>query len=101
MAEETASEVSVWSLYIIQCADASFYIGITTDVARRFSEHQASGPKSAKYLRGRGPLQLVFQTEIGDRSLASKYEYACKQLSRSQKRALIAGDVQIHKIIDC
>jgi len=29
-----------WSLYIIEASDASLYTGITTDVERRFEEHQ-------------------------------------------------------------
>ena len=99
MAEKTADDSAIWSLYIIQCADDSLYIGITTEVERRFEEHQNGGPKSAKYVRGRGPLKLVFHTEIGDRSLASKYEYACKRLSKSQKTQLISGSLSITTVL--
>jgi len=37
------------------------YTRITTDIARRFAEHREDGGPGAKYLRGRGPLVLVFQ----------------------------------------
>jgi putative endonuclease len=81
---------SQFSLYIVRCADGSLYTGIATDVARRVKEHE-SGPRGAKYLRGRGPLTLAFQTCIGDRSAATKVEYHVKKLPRSDKEQLISG----------
>lgn len=67
----------------------TLYCGISNDVDRRFQEHCAGAPKGAKALRGKGPLQLRFQQEIGDRSLASQVEARVKKLSRSQKDLLI------------
>jgi len=83
---------SVWSVYLIRCVDDSLYTGIATDVERRFDEHQSQGPKAAKYTRGKGPLSLVYEREIGTRSEASKEEWRIKALSRKQKLALILGD---------
>jgi len=79
-----------YSLYIIRCADDTLYTGIAADVTRRFAEHQ-DGPRGAKYLRGRGPLELVFTADVGDRARAQQLEYRVKRLSRSAKCALIAG----------
>jgi len=90
----------MWWLYIIRCADDSLYVGITTDVERRFNDHAASNKNSAKYLRNRSPLKLVYQIEIGDRSLASRYEYACKQLAKSDKESIVAGQLNIIDLID-
>ncbi len=81
----------IWSLYILRCADDSLYTGIATDVARRFSEHQAEGPKAAKYTRGKGPLKLVYQKVVGTRSQASKEELRIKGLSRKEKLALVGS----------
>ena len=81
---------SIWFVYIIKCADGSLYTGVATDLARRFEEHQAGAPKGAKYTRGKGPLELVYQREIGTRSEACKEELRIKSLSRKQKQALIA-----------
>lgn len=86
------SRGSNWSVYLVRCADNSLYTGIATDVTRRFSEHQAQGPKTARYLRGRAPLALVFQCPAGDRSTAQKLEYRIKQLSKADKLKLVAGD---------
>ncbi|MBW0279291.1 hypothetical protein B4O99_07065 [Shewanella xiamenensis] len=82
-------QVSTWYLYLIRCANGHLYTGITTDVARRFNEHQSSSPKAAKYLRGKGPLTLMYQEQVGTRSDALKREISVKKLSRAQKLALI------------
>jgi putative endonuclease len=79
-----------YSLYIVRCNDGALYTGIAIDVERRIQEHQA-GPRGAKYLRGKGPLQLEFSAMIGDRSTAQQLEYRVKRLEREQKEALIAG----------
>jgi putative endonuclease len=76
-----------WSIYLLRCADGSVYTGIATDVSRRISEHE-QGKRGAKYLRGRGPFELVYQRAVGDRSVATRIEYCVKQLSRSEKQNL-------------
>jgi putative endonuclease len=67
-----------WYIYMIRCRDGSLYTGITTDVDRRFAEHREGGNAGAKYLRGRGPLVLVFQKRLGSRSLALVVESRVK-----------------------
>lgn len=79
-----------FSLYIVRCADGTLYTGIATDVGKRLAEHETS-PRGAKYLRGKGPLQVVFSEVVGDRASASQLEYKVKRLSRGQKLALIDG----------
>ncbi len=81
---------SEFSLYIVRCADGALYTGIATDVGKRLAEHE-SGPRGAKFLRGRGPFQLVFSEVVGDRARATRLEYRVKQLKRTQKLALIDG----------
>ncbi|MBL4798571.1 MAG: GIY-YIG nuclease family protein [Oleispira sp.] len=82
-------QVSSWSLYLIRTNKGSLYTGITTDVVRRFSEHQGGGIKAAKFLKGKGPLLLEFQIEVGDHSTALKLEYKVKRLLKSKKEQLI------------
>lgn len=85
---------SEWSVYLIRMASGALYCGISTDVKRRFGEHQGS-PKGARALRGKGPLTLVFQQIVGDRSVASKVEYQVKKLSKHEKEKLIRGQRQL------
>lgn len=88
-----------WSVYMLRCADGTFYTGIATDVSRRISEH-AQGKRGAKYLRGRGPLELVYQKTVGDRSTATRVEYNVKQLSRVEKQDLQRLPALIDEMLD-
>ncbi|EEG0114527.1 GIY-YIG nuclease family protein [Salmonella enterica] len=76
-----------WCLYLIRTADNALYTGITTDVARRYRQHQTG--KGAKALRGKGELTLAFAAQVGDRSLALRIEYRIKQLTKRQKERLV------------
>jgi len=79
-----------WHVYMIRCRDGSLYTGITTNVERRFREHRSGGARAAKYLRGRGPLGVVFSREIGDRRSALKVEAKIKKAAKKMKEALAA-----------
>ncbi len=75
-------------VYILKCADGTFYTGWSTDPIRRTKAHNSG--KGAKYTRPRRPVTLVYTEEYGDKSTALKREYAIKQLSRKDKEELIA-----------
>ncbi len=79
-----------WSVYILRCSDNSLYTGIATDVSRRMREHEA-GKSGAKYLRGRTPITLMFQQEVGDRSRASRVEHYLKRLPKSEKERFVSS----------
>lgn len=79
-----------WQLYLVRCADGSLYTGIAIDAARRFTEHQAG--RGAKYLRGRGPLQLVYHCQVGDRGTALRLELQVKRLAKADKERLVRGE---------
>jgi putative endonuclease len=87
-----------YSVYIVRCADNTYYTGIAADVARRILEHEGS-PRGAKYLKGRGPLELLYSAVVGDRSKASQLEYRIKQLDRSDKEALIDGRIALQSLL--
>jgi len=88
------SQSSLWFLYMIRCKGNMLYTGITTDVERRFKEH-ISG-KGAKFLRGKAPLDLVYQKEIGSHSDALKEEIRIKKLSKAAKEAMIQNPSMVH-----
>ena len=81
-----------WHLYLIRTARGDLYAGITTDVERRFGEHCAGAPKGARSLRGKGPLVLEYQAEVGDRRRALQLEWRVKRWPRDHKEALIRGE---------
>lgn len=76
-----------WCLYVLQCADGSWYTGITNDLQRRLARH-ASGTAS-RYTRGRLPVRLVHLERCRDRSSALRKECRVKALSRPQKQAYV------------
>lgn len=77
----------MYFVYILECADGSLYTGITTDVVRRFSEHQAG--TASHYTRAHKAIRVVYTETCTDRSSALKRECAIKRLSKSEKMALI------------
>jgi len=98
MAIVTDSKPADWSVYLLRCADGSLYTGIATNVERRLEEHR-SGKRGAKYLRGRGPLQLELSRSVGDRSAATRLEYRIKKLSRADKEALIRKPAELQALL--
>lgn len=89
---------ATYSLYMLRCRDGSLYTGIAIDVAKRLREHE-DGKRGAKYLRGRGPLRLVFEQALGDRSTATRAEHQVKRLDRAQKEALVSGSVSLEEYL--
>lgn len=88
-----------WSVYLVRCGDGTLYTGIATDVCRRIEEHRQGEGKGAKYLRGRGPLQLVFEKPVGQRGLALRVERRIKKLPKTHKEALIEQEGAVEHLI--
>ena len=78
-----------WSVYILECADGTFYTGISNDVDKRIAAHEAG--TGAKYTRGRGPFTLRYCEDCADRAAASRREMEIKSLSRDAKETLIGA----------
>ncbi|MFB6070006.1 MAG: GIY-YIG nuclease family protein [Halanaeroarchaeum sp.] len=74
-------------VYVLSCADGTYYTGYTTDVERRVAEHDAG--EGARYTRGRTPVELVHVEDFDSRSAAMSREYEIKQLSRAAKTRLV------------
>ncbi len=74
----------MWFIYILKCADKTFYTGVTTDIARRIKEHNNS-TLGAKYTRGRRPVKLVYVIRKKNKSLALKTEHRIKKMTRIEK----------------
>ncbi len=75
-----------WFCYLLECADGTFYAGITRALDRRLSMHNRG--RASRYTRGRRPVTLVYAEPHRDRSSASRREIAVKKMSRAEKRAL-------------
>ncbi len=76
-----------WICYILECADGTFYTGITNDLVKRLAAHNAG--TASKYTRSRVPVQVAYSEGQPDRAAASRREMAIKRLPRAAKWRLI------------
>jgi len=76
-----------WTIYILKCADNSYYTGITTNIARRIKEH--NNKKGAKSLFGKLPAILVYKEKATNQVEAAKREREIKGWKHSKKEALV------------
>jgi predicted GNAT superfamily acetyltransferase/predicted GIY-YIG superfamily endonuclease len=91
-----------WYLYVLRCSDDSLYTGVTPDLERRLSQHNAG--RGAAYTSTRRPVAMLAAWRFSSRSDALKAEIKFKQLSRpsklnhiSQQKSYLGADfVQIH-----
>lgn len=79
---------SCWYVYLVRCADDTFYAGITTDLARRVAEHNGDGRLGARYTRSRRPVALVYAEPADNRAAAARREATIKRLRRTDKQRL-------------
>jgi predicted GIY-YIG superfamily endonuclease len=82
-------------VYIVRCADRTFYIGTAKDVKVRLAVHNSG--KGAKYTRPRLPVRVVWQEGPMSLTRALQREYQLKQLTRPQKQALIRGKLVVKR----
>jgi len=77
-------------MYILECADGSYYVGSTTDLARRLWEHNEG--VGAKYTARRRPVKLVYSAEFATIAEAYAAEKQVQGWGRAKRQALIRGD---------
>jgi putative endonuclease len=80
----------IFSVYILRCADDSYYTGVTNDLPRRLAEHM-SGNNEDSYTAARLPVELVWHEEFIYILSAIAREKQIKNWSREKKEALIEG----------
>jgi len=89
--------VKPWNVYILLCSDGSLYTGATTDVQRRFEQHQAG--RASKYTRARLPVKLLYVESNLTKSQALREEHRIKALPRVEKELMADCYHSTHK--DC
>ena len=77
----------MYFLYILESADGSLSTGITTDVVRRFKEHQEG--RGGHYTRAQTIKRIAYTEPHPDRSTALKREAEIKSWPRAKKLELI------------
>ena len=80
-------------VYILKCADKTYYTGVTNNLETRLNEHN-SGLNKNSYTYKRRPLKLVFYTEFTNINLAIEKEKQLKKWSKAKKEALINNEFE-------
>lgn len=74
-------------VYILKCADGTFYTGWTNDLEKRVGAHNSG--TASKYTRTRTPVLVVYYEEFDAREEAMSREARIKKLTREKKIRLI------------
>jgi predicted GIY-YIG superfamily endonuclease len=77
-------------VYLLRCADGSFYVGHSDDLDRRLGQHQTG--EFEGYTSTRLPVRLEYSEELASRDEALAAERQIKGWSRKKKEALCKGD---------
>ena len=77
-----------YTVYILECRDGSYYVGITNDIDTRIVQHNEGHDKKAYTFRRR-PVSLVFEEHFKDVNQAIAFEKQVKGWRREKKEALI------------
>ena len=76
-------------VYILECADATLYVGSTTDLDRRIVQHNTS-KQGAHYTKIRRPVILKYKEQYETLKEARAREAAIKRWDRKKKLKLIS-----------
>ena len=77
-------------VYILRCADGSFYVGWTQNLDDRVSAHNEG--RGSTYTFKRRPVRLMYSEAFHSEAEAIKRERQLKHWSAVKKESLIAGD---------
>jgi len=78
--------MAVWFTYILECADGSYYVGITNDLNLRLTEHNSR--QGARWTAQRRPVKLRYAERHSGKSAARKREVEIKGWRREKKIGL-------------
>jgi putative endonuclease len=80
----------IFWVYLLRCADGSYYTGHTDDLEKRVAAHQTG--EIPGYTSTPRPVELVFSQDFPTREEALDAELRVKGWSRKKKEAMIRGD---------
>ena len=79
--------MNIFYIYILKCADDSYYIGHTDNLEKRLSEHYDG--YACLYTKSRLPVKLVYSEIFSTRTEALNAEHKIKKWTRFKKELLI------------
>lgn len=82
-------DTDFWKVYLLECADGSYYCGVAKYLVRRLAQHNGEQPGGAKYTRTRRPVTLLAFCVCKDKQSAYRLEYAIKAAPRGKKLGIL------------
>ncbi len=89
--------MKIIAMYILECANKTYYVGSTRDLQRRLEEHKSG--MGANYTRKHLPVKLIFYEEFNRVDDAYYRECQVKNWSSKKKIALINSDKNSLKLL--
>jgi putative endonuclease len=80
-------------LYILECSDGKYYIGLAADLQRRLDEHNNKTHKNS-FTSKRLPVKLVYQEYFSSIEDAIFNERKLKKWSHGKKKAMIENNIE-------
>jgi putative endonuclease len=84
-------------MYILRCADDSYYVGSTVDLERRLWEHNEG--IGAKYTARRRPVELVYAAEFDSVVEAYEHEKQVQGWSRAKREPWFAATMMCYLLL--
>jgi putative endonuclease len=89
-----------YAVYILLCADGTYYTGLTRDLEARLDEHR-EGRYPQSYTFTRRPVRLAWSEVVEDYTEALQWEQQIKKWTHRKKEALIqAGLEAVHELVE-
>jgi putative endonuclease len=93
--------MKTYYVYMLLCADRSFYVGITNDPEARVAQHQLGNDPTC-YTFTRRPVKLVHCSDFRNIDDAIAWEKQLKGWSRAKKVAMASNNWKlVHDLARC
>lgn len=79
-----------WYVYILECLDGAYYVGMTSSPDRRFEQHLFGN--GSKFTEKHHIKSLVYLEEYEELETARTREIQLKGWTRKKKEKLISGE---------
>jgi putative endonuclease len=79
-----------WYIYVLLCDQQTYYVGITSDIDKRLSEHKSG---LSIYTKKFADIQLVYNEKYDSKEDALRREVQLKGWSHAKKKSLIEGKI--------
>lgn len=81
-------------VYILRFSNNSLYIGQTSNLQQRLTDHKNKATRASKFAKENGEFILVYQEHYETLLKSMRREKQLKGWTRAKKEALINGDLE-------